>query len=255
MNHETSDKQKEDEWLMKELNYLFHKREGIWGYRRMTMAMNALPIDKVFYPKRIRRLMQFLGLKSFIRRSRACSTKSTEKYIEENRMNREFSASKPNEKWVTDVTHLTYNNGRKAYLSVVKDLYDGSIIAYHMSQTNDNPLVMKTLEKAIAVLSEGETPLIHSDRGFQYTSKEYRRVTTQAGLQRSMSRVGNCIDNAPVESFFGHYKCERYKLRTYATYEELTNDTEEYIAFYNHERFQEGLNCLAPMVYREQRAA
>src|SRR5699024_6969896 len=99
------------------------------------------------------------------------------------------------------------------------------------------------------------TPLIHSDRGSQYTSKEYRFITTEAGVTRSMSRVGNCIDNAPIESFFGHLKCERYHSRHYKSYEELEQAIDEYIKFYNEERYQTKLNSLAPLEFRYQAGA
>ena len=96
-----------------------------------------------------------------------------------------------------DVTYLQYGLSAKAYLSAIKDLYDGSIIAYEISHNNDNPLVIKTIKKALK-LNPGATPIIHSDRGSQYTLKEYRYITQQAGLTLSMSRVGKCIDNAPI---------------------------------------------------------
>ncbi|TFD95499.1 IS3 family transposase, partial [Jeotgalibacillus sp. R-1-5s-1] len=147
-------------------------------------------------------------------------------------------ASQPNQKWVTDITHLHYGLGNKAYLSVIKDLYDGSVVAYKIGHFNNNALVMDTLKAAIEANPDA-TPLLHSDRGSQYTSKEYRYITTQAGITRSMSRVGKCIDNAPIESFFSHFKCERYELKQYKNYEELVNDIDQYMRFYNEERYQE----------------
>lgn len=146
---------------------------------------------------------------------------------------------------------MKYGFGNKAYLSAIKDLYDGSIIAYQVGYYNDNPLVMDTIKTAIEANPDA-TPLIHSDRGSQYTSKEYRFITTEAGMTRSMSRVGNCIDNAPIESFFGHFKCEKYNLKEYKTFEELERDIDEYIKFYNEERYQEKLDSLAPLEFRYQ---
>lgn len=101
----------------------------------------------------------------------------------------------------------------------------------------------------------GATPLIHSDRGSQYTSKEYHMVTTQYELTRSMSRVGKCIDNTPIESFFGHFETECYDLKTYKTFEELVADIDTYIYFYNNERFQERNNGLAPLEMRKKAVA
>ncbi|RKD25135.1 transposase [Ammoniphilus oxalaticus] len=253
VKHQPTDQQKENDWLMGKVKEEFKRYKGTFGYRRITMVINR-KYKKSYNKKRIRRLMIQMGLKSHIRRSNGYSTKTSFVNIEDNILNREFTAGKPNEKWVTDITHMTYLFGNKAYLSAIKDLYDGSIIAYQVGRFNDNPLVMNTLKAAIEA-NPGATPLIHSDRGSQYTSKEYRYITTEAGMTRSMSRVGNCIDNAPMESFFGHFKCECYDLKNYKTYEELKKDIDEYIRFYNEERYQEKLNSLAPLEFRHQAAA
>lgn len=238
---------------MKKIKEIFKNRNGIYGYRRITMEINRR-FKKKYNPKRIRRLMIEMGIKSHIRRSNGYSTKTSYVNIEENILNREFSAEKPNEKWVTDITHMTYGFGNKAYLSAIKDLYDGSIIAYQVGRFNDNSLVMNTIKSAVEA-NPNATPLIHSDRGSQYTSKEYRYLTTEAGMTRSMSRVGNCIDNAPIESFFSHFKCEKYDLKNYSTFEELEKDIDAYIKFYNEERYQEKLNSLAPLEFRYQAVA
>ena len=232
----------------------FHREHnGIFGYRRMTLNINRL-LGTNYNKKRIRRLMQILGLQSVIRRSRGYCTKTSYKNIEDNLLNRDFTATAPNQKWCTDVTFMTYGLGSKAYLSAIKDLYDGSIVAYHISQHNDNPLVMTTLAKAMED-NPGARPLLHSDRGSQYTSREYRMVTTQYQITRSMSRVGKCIDNAPIESFFGHFKTECYDFKTYKTFEELVTDIDAYIYFYNNQRFQEKHNGLAPLEVRNKAVA
>lgn len=226
---------------------------GILGYRRMTRFINR-KLGTSYNKKRIRRLMRILGLQSIIRRSRGYCTKTSFINIEENILNRDFTATAPNQKWCTDVTFLQYGLGSKAYLSAIKDLYDGSIVAYHVSHHNDNPLVMENLRKAMKA-NPGATPLIHSDRGSQYTSREYRMKTTQYQMTRSMSRVGKCIDNAPIESFFGHFKTECYDLKKYKSFEELVADIDTYIHFYNHERFQERNNGLAPLEMRNKAVA
>ncbi|REJ21746.1 MAG: hypothetical protein C6W54_16745 [Bacillaceae bacterium] len=126
---------------------------------------------------------------------------STPQHVAENILNREFTAEKPNEKWVADVTELKYGSSKKAYLSAILDLYDGSIVSYVLGHSNHH-LVFKTLDQATALLN-GEHPLIHSDRGFQYTSHGFKRRIDQAGMTQSMSIVGRCIDNGPMESFWG----------------------------------------------------
>ncbi|KXT62378.1 Mobile element protein [Streptococcus gallolyticus] len=216
----------------------------------MTTFINR-QLGTNYNKKRIRRLMRILGLSSVIRRVRHSCTKAGEQFYTENILNREFTASAPNQKWCTDVTYLQYGLGKKAYLSAIKDLYDGSIIAYEISHHNDNPLVMRTIKKALA-LNPSATPLIHSDRGSQYTSKEYRYIIRQSGLTQSMSRVGKCIDNAPMESFWGHFKTESYHLKKYKTYDELVTDVEAYIDFYNTQRYQAKRNNLTPLEFRNQ---
>lgn len=171
----------------------------------------------------------------------------------ENVLNREFTAEKPNEKWVTDVTEFKYGSSKKAYLSAILDLYDGSIISYVLGHSNNNNLVFKTFDQATEFLN-GDHPLIHSDRGFQYTSHGFKRRIDKAEMTQSMSRVGRCIDNGPMESFWGTLKCEKYYLQKYETFEELSKAIEEYISFYNYNRYQKRLNGFSPMEYRAKAA-
>ena len=168
-------------------------------------------------------------------------------------MNRDFTADNPNEKWVTDVTEFKYGSSKKAYLSAIRDLYDGSIVSYVLGHSNNNRLVFDTLDQATKLL-DSEHPLIHSDRGFQYTSHGFKRRIDKAKMTQSMSRVGRCIDNGPMESFWGTLKCEKYYLHKYATFEELSKAIDEYIHFYNHDRYQKRLNGLSPMEYRAEAA-
>ncbi len=180
--------------------------------------------------KRIRHLMHILGLRSIIRRAKGYCTKTSFVNVEDNILNRNFTATAPNQKWCTDVTFLKYGLSCRAYLSAIKDLYAGSIVAYVVGQFNDNELVLETLRK-VQKANPNTTPLIHSDRGLQYTSKDYYCLTTQYQMTRSMSRVGKCIDNAPMESFFGHFKMECNDLKKYKTFEELVSDIDAYIYF------------------------
>lgn len=250
LKHPETPSERVNKELMATIKSFHHRYNGILGYRRMTAFVNR-QLGTQYNKKRIRRLMHILGIRSVIRRVRHACTKSGDKYYEETILNRDFTATAPNQKWCTDVTYLQYGLGAKAYLSAIKDLYDGAIVAYEISHNNDNPLVMKTIKKALA-LNPNARPLIHSDRGSQYTSKEYRYFTTQAGLTLSMSRVGKCIDNAPIESFFGHFKTESYHLQHYKTFEELVTAIDDYISFYNTQRYQEKLNNLTPLEFRNQ---
>lgn len=224
---------------------LHEKVGGIFGYRQMVLHMNR-KFEKKLNHKRIYRLMKIAGLRSVIRIKKKRYKRSTPQHVADNLLNREFTAEKPNEKWVTDVTEFKYGQSKKAYLSAIRDLYDGSIISYVLGHSNNNQLVFETLDQATARLN-GEHPLIHSDRGYQYTSKGFKRKIDAAGMTHSMSRVGRCIDNGPMESFFGTLKCEKYYLHQYKTFEELTVAIDEYIHFYNYKRYQKRLNGLSPI--------
>ncbi|PPA80851.1 hypothetical protein C4A75_24195 [Brevibacillus laterosporus] len=243
----------ENEAILQDIQAIYARVGGIYGYRRMQLNINRL-YHKKFNHKRIYRLMNIVGLQSVIRRKRKRYVPSSAQYVAENRLNREFTSSKPNKKWVTDVTEFKLGNGRKTYLSAILDLYDGSIISYVLGHSNNNKLVFRTLDQAITILKEDEHPLIHSDRGYQYTSHGFMRKIEKANMIHSMSRVGKCIDKGPMESFWGTLKCEKYYLHKYETFEALQQAIDDYIQFYNNERYQERLNGLSPLEYRVQAA-
>lgn len=197
--------------------------------------------------------MKVSGIESVIRKRKKRYRRSVALHVAENILNRKFTAEKPNEKWVTDVTEFKYGVSKKAYLSAILDLYDGSIVSYVLGHSNNNILVFETLDKATALLKE-DHPLIHSDRGFQYTSRGFKRRINKAQLKQSMSRVGRCIDNGPMESFWGTLKSEKYYLNKYETFKELSHAINEYIHFYNNDRYQKRLNGLSPVEYRAKAA-
>lgn len=231
---------------------LHEEVDGIYGYRRMKLNMDR-KFDQNFNHKRIYRLMKISRIQSVIRRKKKPYKRSAPQHVAENLLNRKFTAEKPNKKWVTDVTEFKYGSSKKAYLSAILDLYDGSIVSYVLGHSNNNNLVFKTFDQAIELL-DWDSPLLHSDRGFQYTSHGFKRRIDKAGMTQSMSRVGRCIDNGPMESFWGTLKCEKYYLHKYETFEELSNAIDEYIYFYNHDRYQKRLNGLSPMEYRAKAA-
>ncbi len=239
----------EEEWLnhdlLEEIKNLHKKRKGILGYRRILLYINRM-FGKSFNHKRIYRLMKLAGIKSVIRKKRKRYPNSTPQHIAENVLNREFKASKPNKKWVTDVTEFKYGKTSKAYLSAIRDLFDGSIVSYVIGHSNNNSLVFETLERALRA-EPGAKPVFHSDRGFQYTSPSFKAMLDKADITQSMSRVGRCIDNSPMESFWGALKCEEFYLNTYQSFGELKQAIDDYIAFYNQDRLQERLNGLSPL--------
>jgi transposase InsO family protein len=152
-------------------------------------------------------------------------------------LNREFHADHPNQKWVTDVTFVHTNQGW-AYLSVIKDLHDGFIVAYKLAKQNSLGLVTKTLKQAIQKEVVTYGLILHSDQGYQYSSQVYFALTREYNISPSMSRRGNCWDNAPMENFFGHLKEEALRRYSNPSFEELHQKIDEYIFFYNYERIQ-----------------
>lgn len=234
--------------LAKEVKLRYDKRKGILGYRQMRLQLNR-KLKKKYNKKRYYRIMRALGLKAVIRKTRPHYVKVSEIHVAENIMNRNFDAHFPNSKWSTDVTELKYGNGRKAYLSAIIDVYDNSIISWVLSHSNNNKLVMDTLNKAYKK-NPGVTPLLQSDRGFQYTSHEYHRLHVTYGFRKSMSRVSRCLDNQPIERFWGTYKSESYYLTKYDTYEDVLKGVSKYIRYYNNYRYTERLGGLSPNEYR-----
>lgn len=223
----------------------------ILGYRRMRMYINHF--NQTNYSiKYIRRLMRHLNIKSRIRRKRYNYIKSKPEQVGENILDRNFIANKPNEKWLTDVTEFkVIGSKQKLYLSAILDLYDKSIVTYKLSNFNNNQLVFKTFEDAINKNPQAK-PIFHSDRGFQYTSKIFKVKLTHQGMIQSMSRVGKCIDNGPMEAFWGTLKAEEYYLNKYYSMDELKSSIDKYIHFYNTQRLQANLKSLTPMEYRNQ---
>ena len=257
MNRPPSKRELQNREVMKEMVTLHEKVEGIYGYRQMKTNMNRIfkkKFQQKLNHKRIYRLMKIAGLQSVIRKKKKRYKRSVPQHVAENILNRNFKAEKPNEKWVTDVTEFKYGASKKAYLSANRDLYDGSIVSYVFGHRNNNRLVFETLDLATGTLNDEARPLIHSDRGFQYTSYGFKRKIDKAEMTHSMSRVGKCVDNGPMESFWGTLKCEKYYLHKYETYDELRRAINEYIHFYNHERYQDKLNGHSPIEYRTMAA-
>lgn len=205
----------------------------IYGYRRVQMWI-AQKCRVNINHKAVLRLMNKPGMHSVARRRKFM------KKIEDigsyhrypNHLNREFSAAQPNQKWVTDVTFIHTQQGW-AFLSTIKDLHDGFIVAHHFTRYNSLELVVKTLKlaKQKEVVTDGL--ILHSDQGYQYSSHSYFVLTKEYNITPSMSRRGNCWDNAVMENFFGHLKEEAMKQYLNPTFEEANQIIDDYIYFYN----------------------
>lgn len=242
-----SKRQLENEEILEKILESYKEQDGILGYRQMTIVLDRRYKRKYNY-KRIYRLMSIAGLKSVCRKKRYPYIKSTPEVTAENVLGRDFKAEYPNEKWLTDVTEFKYGSGQKLYLSAILDIFGRNIVSYVIGSSNNNALVFETFDKAVAQHPDA-TPIFHSDRGFQYTSKVFRAKLDYAGMKQSMSRVGCCIDNGPMEGFWGILKSEMYYLHKFHDYESLKEAIENYIEFYNNRRYQKRLNCMTPMEY------
>ena len=256
MKRAPSQSQLVNEQLVEWIKAYYEEQDGILGYRQMTITINREK-ETHFNKKRIRRLMQILHLKSVCRRAKNNYIKSTPEVTAENILNRDFTADAPNEKWLTDVTEFKYYVGvevKKIYLSAILDLYDRRIVAYRIGDSNNNDLVFRTFDEAVAHNPDAH-PLFHSDRGFQYTSKTFHQKLIDAGMRQSMSRVGRCIDNGPMEGYWGILKSEMYYLHKFTDRSQLVAAIEKYIRFYNTKRYQLKLGCKTPMEFHTAFAA
>ena len=230
------------------------------GYRRIRDDLERYHGIKV-NDKRVLRICRKRDIKSTIKYSNNGCTRqaANPQFIAENILNREFTADAPNKKWLTDVTEFKYYTGvevhkievHKIYLSAILDLYDRRIVSYVIGNSNNNPLVFDTFDAAIAE-NPGAKPLCHSDRGFQYTNRVFHAKLEAAGMIQSMSRVAKCIDNGPMEGFWGILKRERYYGKRFTDRDSLVKMIEDYIEYYNNKRLQRNLGVLTPMEKLEQ---
>ena len=227
---------------------IYHGHKGRYGYRRVTAALRRL--GHVVNHKLVQRLMGMLGLKSLVRPKKYRSYKGEVGAIAPNVLKRQFKATSLNQKWVTDVTEFRVA-GEKLYLSPIMDLFNREIIAY---ETSKKPvqLVDEMLQQAISRLQRKDRPVLHSDQGWQYQMQSYQRVLRKHGVVQSMSRKGNCLDNAAMESFFGTLKAEFFHLQNFKSIDELRKGLQGYIQYYNRDRITLKLKGLSPVEYRTQ---
>lgn len=227
-----------------------HEEHPDKGYRRIRDDLERYHHTAV-NDKRVLRICRAKNIRSTVKYANHGCTRSAKspQYLAENILARNFYAEKPNEKWLTDVTEFKWFCGEgkhKLYLSAILDLCDRRIVAYAIRDRNDNALVFDTFDLAIAANPDAR-PIFHSDRGFQYTSNTFHAKLTAAKMTQSMSRVGKCIDNGPMEGFWGILKRECYYGRKFTDRETLIQTIENYIRYYNTRRLQRRLGVLTPM--------
>jgi len=202
--------------------------------------------------KTVLKRMNMLGLRCGIRRrKRYNSFRGEVGKTAPNRLQRDFSVTGPNQKWVTDVTEFRVND-RRVYLSTVMDLFGREIIGHSTGLSPNLELTNSSLRQALTRRAPGDAPIVHSDQGFQYQHPSWQRLLREAGATQSMSRRGNCLDNAVMESFFGHLKDELFCNTAFLTIDALTTAIDAYIGWFNTERAHSTLKGLSPVQYRTQ---
>jgi putative transposase len=235
--------------LNEAIRAIFTRAKGRYGHRRIHRALRAAGWHVA--KKTVLKQMRHLGLACQVRRrKRYGSYRGAIGATAPNRLERAFSASAPNQKWVTDITEFRIG-ADKLYLSPVMDLFDRQIIAYTVGHAPTLSLTTNALRTALTQLRPGETPLVHSDQGFHYRHRTWQALLTATGAVPSMSRKGNCLDNAVIESFFGHLKSELHP-HQFSTVDALTTALHDYIDWYNHDRTSATLTGLSPVDYRTQ---
>ena len=199
--------------------------------------------------KTVQRLMKQLGLKCMVRIKKYRSYRGQVGRVAPNLINRDFHANKPNQKWTTDVTEFSLF-GKKVYLSPILDMYNGEIISYTISERPSLEPVLKMIDHAFAKLPEKNSLILHSDQGWQYQHKQYQKRLSDKGVLQSMSRKGNCLDNAIMENFFGLLKSELLYLREFKNVDEFIEELKNYIFYYNNKRIKSKLKGLSPVDFR-----
>ena len=237
--------------LKASIEALYHTHKGRMGYRRIAEAIKRTGVS--ISTNTVQRLMCSMGLKSLVRVNKYKSYKGEMGKTAPNVLLRNFTSEGMHEKWVTDVTEMKVA-GEKVYLSPVMDLFNGEIVAFEIDTRPSLSMVTKMLQKALGKLAGQEAPIIHSDQGWQYRMPLYQAMLEKQDLVQSMSRKGNCLDNAAMESFFAIMKTEYFHLNKFTSVHQLTEGLAEYIHYYNHDRPKMKLNGLSPVTYRTQLA-
>lgn len=239
-----SDKYKDVKDLIKQI---YNDHKGRLGYRRITLVIRQKGI--IINHKTVLRLMKLLGLKSLIRIKKYRSYKGEHGKIAPNILQRNFKADKPNQKWATDITEFNVS-GNKLYLSPIIDLFNGEIISYDLSERPTFNQITNMLKKSFRRIPNNTNLILHSDQGWQYQMKQYQMLLKEKGLVQSMSRKGNCLDNAVIENFFGILKSELFYLMKFKDIDHLKKEIKEYIEYYNNERIKLNLKGMSPIQYR-----
>lgn len=229
-----------------EIRRIYDESKGRYGYRRITAVLRRT--HKINH-KTVQKLMRKMGIFCRVRMKKYRSYKGEVGKTAPNLLERDFKAAKPNQKWVTDVTEFALF-GIKLYLSPIIDLYNGEVVSYNISRHPNLLQVTDMLEKAFAKIPDGTDLILHSDQGWQYQHKHYQQMLKDKGIKQSMSRKGNCLDNACAENFFGLLKTELLYLQDFSSVEQFISELENYIDWYNTKRIKLTLDGFSPVDFR-----
>jgi putative transposase len=237
--------------LKQAIKRIYHEHKGRYGYRRITLVLRQS--GYLVNHKTVFKLMTACGLKCLVKVKKYRSYKGQQGIVAPNLLAQNFKADGPCQKWVTDVTEFSVA-GRKLYLSPILDLYNGEIISYNLSERPTFHQTVEMLQKALIKLPPQATLILHSDQGWQYQMKAYQMMLRKRDIRQSMSRKGNCLDNAVIESFFSILKSELFYLKKFTSIEQLKHEIVQYIEYYNNDRIKLKLKGLSPVKYRTQAA-
>lgn len=241
--------QKKDKYetIKMEIHEIYKQNKGRYGYRRIRDELRNR--GYTINHKTVYSQMLELGLKSIIRVKKYVSYRGEQGKIAKNLLNRDFKASRPEQKWVTDITEFKVHD-RKLYLSPLMDLYNREIISFTLADRPTLQPVLDMVKKATQKRQKISELVIHSDQGWHYQNTQYQNLLREKGIKISMSRKGNCLDNAVIENFFGTLKTELFYTKKYQSIQELKKEITEYIHYYNHHRIKSSLNGRSPVQYR-----
>lgn len=235
--------------IKEQITAIYEENRGRFGYRRITLEMRNRGYR--INHKTIQRLMKSLGLVCKVRMKKYRSFKGEVGKVAPNLLERDFEADMPNQKWVTDVTEFSLF-GQKMYLSPILDLCSRDLVAYTIAERPSLSMVTDMAGQAFEKLPDGTNLILHSDQGWQYQHKQYQGMLQEKGIRQSMSRRGNCLDNAVMENFFGLLKSELLYLQDFDSLEHFRTELVEYLDYYNNRRLKAKLKGLTPAQHRRQ---
>lgn len=225
------------------------ENKGRYGYRRVTLELHKRGLHTNH--KLVMKLMKQEGLTCKLREKKYRSYRGQLGKIAPNILNRDFKADKPNLKWTTDITQFKLL-GKTLFFSPIMDLFNDEIISYSLSKVQNFQQVTDMLEGAFQKIPDNSQLILHSDQGWQYQMRPYRRMLKEKGIAQSMSRKGNCYDNSVIENFFGILKSEFFRPQQFYSIEEFSQELSEYIEYYNNRRIKVKLHGLSPVEFRTQ---